>query len=185
MLVLFRSRPSCFPGKPFPENVELPLVLRGVEPTERRRRVTEALTSVGLDGFEQHYPSQLSGGMQKRGSIARNARLQTRRHSDGRAVRSARCADPNVMQHDLQSLALEAEATVVFVTHDITEAVLLADNVVVLSQRPSRLLTNVAIEIPTTPRNVFEPFRNPGFEATYEAVWSAFRSQINIGNRLH
>jgi ABC-type nitrate/sulfonate/bicarbonate transport system ATPase subunit len=89
-----------------------------------------------------------------------------------------------VMQHDLQSLSFEAGATVVFVTHDITEAVLLADNVVVLSQRPSRLLTNIAIEIPR-PRNVFEPFRNAGFESAYESVWSAFRSQVDIRHRLH
>ena len=61
-----------------------------------------------------------------------------------------------------------------FVTHDITEAVLLADSVVVLSQRPARILANVPIELPR-PRNVFEPFRNPGFEAAYEAVWTVFR----------
>jgi ABC-type nitrate/sulfonate/bicarbonate transport system ATPase subunit len=86
-----------------------------------------------------------------------------------------------VMQNDLQKLSLEAGATVVFVTHDITEAVLLADHVVVLSQRPSRLLANVPIELPR-PRNMFEPFRNPGFEAAYDAVWTEFRSQIDIGH---
>ena len=68
-----------------------------------------------------------------------------------------------VMQSDLQKLSMEAGATVVFVTHDITEAVLLADHVVVLSQRPSRLLANIPIDLPR-PRNMFEPFRNPGFD---------------------
>jgi NitT/TauT family transport system ATP-binding protein len=89
-----------------------------------------------------------------------------------------------VMQDDLQMLASDAGATVLFITHDITEAVLLADSVVIMSQRPSRLLANIAIELPR-PRNVFEPFRNPGYEAAYEAVWSVFRSQIDIRQRSH
>jgi ABC-type nitrate/sulfonate/bicarbonate transport system ATPase subunit len=75
---------------------------------------------------------------------------------------------------------VEAGATVIFVTHDITEAVLLADNVVVLSQRPSKLLANIAIDLPR-PRNMFEPFKNPGFDAAYDAVWTEFRSQIQVG----
>ena len=69
-----------------------------------------------------------------------------------------------------------------FVTHDITEAVLLADHVAIMSQRPSTLLANIAIDLPR-PRNVFEPFRNPGFEAAYDAVWTVFRSQIDIRQR--
>jgi NitT/TauT family transport system ATP-binding protein len=89
-----------------------------------------------------------------------------------------------VMQNDLQALSLEARATVIFVTHDITESVLLADSVVVLSQRPARILANIPIELPR-PRNVFEPFRNPGFEAAYEAVWTVFRTQVDIGRRMH
>jgi ABC-type nitrate/sulfonate/bicarbonate transport system ATPase subunit len=55
--------------------------------------------------------------------------------------------------------------------------------VVVLSQRPSRLLANIPIDLPR-PRNMFEPFRNPGFEAAYDAVWTEFRSQIDTG-RAH
>src|SRR3954471_23169057 len=62
---------QLFPWKTLSENVELPLLLRDVAQTERKRRVADVLTSVGLDGFEHHYPRQLSGGMQKRASIAR------------------------------------------------------------------------------------------------------------------
>ena len=175
---------QLFPWKTLSENVELPLLLRGVPPAERRRRVAAALESVGLEGFEHHYPSQLSGGMQKRGSIARTLVYRPDVILMDEPFGALDAQTRMVMQHDLQSLSIEAGATVVFVTHDITEAVLLADHVIVLSQRPSRLLTNVAIEIPR-PRNVFEPFRNVGFEAAYESVWSAFRSQVDIGHRLH
>src|ERR1700712_3597043 len=62
---------QLFPWKTLAENVELPLLLRGVPATERRERVAAALDAVGLSGFEQYFPNQLSGGMQKRGSIAR------------------------------------------------------------------------------------------------------------------
>ena len=65
-----------------------------------------------------------------------------------------------------------------FVTHDISEAVLLADNVIVLSQRPARILADIPIALPR-PRNVFEPFKTPGFEDAYERVWEAFRSEVH------
>jgi NitT/TauT family transport system ATP-binding protein len=89
-----------------------------------------------------------------------------------------------VMQNDLQALSREAGATLVFVTHDITEAVVLADIVVILSQRPSRLLASVPIDLPR-PRDVFEPFRNGGFDAAYDAVWSVFRSQVDMRQGRH
>jgi ABC-type nitrate/sulfonate/bicarbonate transport system ATPase subunit len=172
---------QLFPWKTLAENVELPLLLRGVAAGERRERVAGALGSVGLDGFEKHYPSQLSGGMQKRGSIARTLVYRPDVILMDEPFGALDAQTRMVMQSDLQTLSLEAGATIVFVTHDITEAVLLADHVVVLSQRPSRLLANISIDLPR-PRNMFEPFRNPGFEAAYDAVWTEFRSQIDVGH---
>jgi ABC-type nitrate/sulfonate/bicarbonate transport system ATPase subunit len=171
---------QLFPWKTLAENVELPLLFRGVAATERRERVAKALSSVGLAGFEAYFPSQLSGGMQKRGSIARTLVYRPDVILMDEPFGALDAQTRMVMQNDLQTLSLEAGATIMFVTHDITEAVLLADNVVVLSQRPSRLLANIRIDLPR-PRNMFEPFRNPGFEAAYDAVWTEFRSQIDIG----
>ena len=173
---------QLFSWKTLSENVELPLLLRGVATAERRERVANALDSVGLKGFEQHFPSQLSGGMQKRGSIARTLVYRPDIILMDEPFGALDAQTRMVMQSDLQKLSMEAGATVVFVTHDITEAVLLADHVVVLSQRPSRLLANIPIDLPR-PRNMFEPFRNPGFEEAYDAVWTEFRSQIEIGQR--
>jgi NitT/TauT family transport system ATP-binding protein len=174
---------QLFPWKTLAENVELPLLLRGVAAVERRERVVKALKAVGLAGFEGYFPSQLSGGMQKRGSIARTLVYRPDIILMDEPFGALDAQTRMVMQHDLQTLSIEAGATVVFVTHDITEAVLLADNVVVLSQRPSRLLANIPIDLPR-PRNMFESFRNPGFETAYDAVWTEFRSQIDIG-RVH
>ena len=81
------------------------------------------------------------------------------------------------MQRDLQALVTANGASVLLVTHDITEAVLLADEVVVLSRRPAHILTRHPVTL-TRPRDPFEPFRNEGFDATYAAIWSAFRAEI-------
>jgi ABC-type nitrate/sulfonate/bicarbonate transport system ATPase subunit len=86
------------------------------------------------------------------------------------------------MQNDLQALVGESGAAVLFVTHDITEAVLLADHVIVLSRRPARLLAGVPIGL-ARPRNVFEPFAVPGFAEAYDQVWQAFRTEIDTGRR--
>jgi NitT/TauT family transport system ATP-binding protein len=175
---------QLFPWKTLAENVELPLLLRGVAGAERRQRVASALEAVGLSGFEQYFPGQLSGGMQKRGSIARTLVYRPDVILMDEPFGALDAQTRMVMQDDLQMLSRDAGATVLFVTHDITEAVLLADSVVIMSQRPARLLANVAIGLPR-PRDVFEPFRNPGFDAAYDAVWSVFRSQIDIRQRLH
>jgi NitT/TauT family transport system ATP-binding protein len=175
---------QLFPWKTLAENVELPLLLRGVAGAERRQRVASALEAVGLTGFEQYFPGQLSGGMQKRGSIARTLVYRPDVILMDEPFGALDAQTRMVMQDDLQMLSRDAGATVLFVTHDITEAVLLADSVVIMSQRPARLLANVAINLPR-PRDVFEPFRNPGFDAAYDAVWSVFRSQIDIRQRLH
>jgi NitT/TauT family transport system ATP-binding protein len=175
---------QLFPWKTLEENVELPLLLRGVDGAERRRRVAAALDAVGLSGFEAYYPGQLSGGMQKRGSIARTLVYRPDVILMDEPFGALDAQTRMVMQDDLQMLSRDAGATVLFVTHDITEAVLLADNVAIMSQRPAKLLANIPIDLPR-PRNVFEPFRNPGFEAAYDAVWSVFRSQIDIRQRNH
>jgi ABC-type nitrate/sulfonate/bicarbonate transport system ATPase subunit len=175
---------QLFPWKTLAQNVELPLLLRGIAADERRERVAAALDAVGLSGFERYFPSQLSGGMQKRGSIARTLVYRPDVILMDEPFGALDAQTRMVMQNDLQMLSHDAGATVLFVTHDITEAVLLADNVAIMSQRPSKLLANVAIDLPR-PRNVFEPFKNPGFEDAYDAVWTVFRSEIGIRQQPH
>ncbi len=168
---------QLFPWKTLYENIELPLLLRGVSVPERRRRVAEWIASVGLTGFESHYPHQLSGGMQKRGSIARTLVYRPDLILMDEPFGALDAQTRSVMQNDLQMLAADSETTIVFVTHDISEAILLADNVIVLSQRPTRLLANIEVDLPR-PRNVFEPFKTPGFSDVFERIWSIFSSEV-------
>ena len=178
-----RSRRNYFPGRRWRKTSSCRCCCAAVA-AERRKRVAAALDAVGLSGFEQYFPSQLSGGMQKRGSIARTLVYRPDVILMDEPFGALDAQTRMVMQDDLQRLSRDAGATVLFVTHDITEAVLLADNVAIMGQRPSKLLANIAIDLPR-PRNVFEPFRNLGFDAAYDAVWSVFRSQIGIRQRAH
>jgi NitT/TauT family transport system ATP-binding protein len=170
---------QLFPWKTLFQNVELPLALRGIAAAQRRARVLEALAAVGLAGFEDYYPHQLSGGMQKRGSIARTLVYRPDVILMDEPFGALDAQTKMVMQADLQGLARRERATILFVTHDINEAIVLADEVVVLSQRPTRVLATVPIASPK-PRNIFEPFRNPGFEEAYGRIWSIFKSELNV-----
>ncbi len=110
---------QLFPWKTLAENVELPLLLRGVANPERKQRVAAALEAVGLSGFEQYFPGQLSGGMQKRGSIARTLVYRPDVILMDEPFGALDAQTRMVMQDDLQMLSRDAGATVLFITHDI------------------------------------------------------------------
>jgi len=168
---------QLLPWKTLFENVELPLILRRVPAAERAARVRSVLDAVGLAGFDRHFPRQLSGGMQKRASIARTLVYAPDVVLMDEPFGALDAQTRMVMQNDLQALCSRDGTTVVFVTHDLTEAILLSDNVILLSNRPARVKANVAVGL-ARPRNVFQPFRTPGFTELYDEVWSIFRSEI-------
>lgn len=174
---------QLFPWKTLVQNVEFPLELRGVAAAERRERARAAIASVDLAGFEAHYPYQLSGGMQKRASIARMLVYSPDVILMDEPFGALDAQTRMIMQNDLQALVAKSGAAVLFVTHDITEAIMLADHLVVLSQRPTRQIAAVKIALPK-PRDVFAPFSTPGFTETYDEVWRLFRSEIRTGKRV-
>lgn len=144
---------SIFPWRNVMENVEFGLEIEGVPKTVRRRKSQEMIELVGLHGFEDRYPKELSGGMKQRVAIAR-----------------ALAKDPEILLMDepfgaldqqtrmflggeLLSIWENTKKTILFVTHDINEAVLLGDNVWIMSHRPSIIKEVVNIDI-ERPRNV-------------------------------
>ncbi len=136
-----------FPWKRVIENIELPLRLQGVSRTERRERIGRHLATFGLAGFERAYPHELSGGMQQRAALLRavSAGAQTLLLDEPFG------ALDTVTRHHLQDwLALvreQLQCTLVFVTHDLEEAVVLAQRVLVLSQRPASVLGDLDVEL--------------------------------------
>lgn len=170
---------QLLPWKTTIENVAFPLVLRKVRSAECRSRAQSAIDKVDLTGFENHYSHQLSGGMQKRASIARMLVYKPDTMLMDEPFGALDAQTRMVMQHDLQTMLATEEASILFVTHDIAEAVLLSDSVVVMSRRPSRILAEVPVDLPR-PRNVFAPHGIPGFAEAYQRVWSVFQSELNL-----
>jgi NitT/TauT family transport system ATP-binding protein len=139
---------SLLPWMTVGANVRLPLLGRRVRKSERRSRAAEALAAVGLTGFEDKHPWQLSGGMQQRVAIARALAYQPHLLLMDEPFASVDAQT----RADLEDLVIDVherfEITVVFVTHDIDESVYLADRVIVLSHRPTTVKEIVAVSLP-------------------------------------
>lgn len=130
---------NLFPWYTAEDNIGLPLRLRGASKREWRKRAHELSDLVGLTGFERSYPRELSGGMRQRVAIARALSYNPEILLMDEPFGALDALTRDRMNLELQSITAATGATVVFVTHSITEAVFLADRVVLLSSRPGRL----------------------------------------------
>jgi NitT/TauT family transport system ATP-binding protein len=153
-------------------NVRLPLEFRGMEAAEATTRVQAALRQVGLGGFEKAYPRQLSGGMLQRVMIARTLAYAPHTYLMDEPFGSLDAQLRMRMHSELMKLWQDTGATFVFVTHDLQEAITLADRVVVMSRRPGRPKLIVDIDLPR-PRDAIDVHTNPAFGAYVKHLWSA------------
>lgn len=161
------------------ENVQLPLEIRriGRSAEERKSRAMSWIRQVGLAGFEEHYPHQLSGGMQKRVSIARTLVY------DPEVILMDEPFGPldAITKMQLQNLLLklweDRRKTIVFVTHDLTEAILLGDRVVVMTRRPGTVKTVLPVTIPR-PRDAFSLSETREYAAIHRQFWDLMRSEV-------
>lgn len=136
--VVFQD-PSLYPWRTVFENVELGLEIRGVKKADRKNTVQKYLTMVGLDGFEHKYPHQLSGGMKQRAGLARALANRPDVLLMDEPFGAVDHLTRLQLQNDLLNIWEAEKKTVVFVTHDVNEAVFLGDRVVLLSPRPGKL----------------------------------------------
>src|SRR5690625_3395770 len=135
------------------DNIALPLKLRGVGKKQRRARATELAELVGLKGFERSYPRELSGGMRQRAAIARALSTEPALLLMDEPVGALDALTRERMNLELQSIVMETNSTVVFVTHDIPEAVFLGDRVVQMTPRPGRINKILPVDF-AKPRDV-------------------------------
>jgi NitT/TauT family transport system ATP-binding protein len=139
---------NLFPWFTVVDNVALPLKLRGVGRAERRARATELCATVGLAGFEDSYPRELSGGMRQRAAIARALACDPSVLLMDEPFGALDAMTRDRMNLELQHIHASSGTTVVFVTHSISEAVFLADRVVLLTPRPGRIRSVTPIDLP-------------------------------------
>jgi NitT/TauT family transport system ATP-binding protein len=146
-----------------------------VGPAERRRTM-ELLKLVGLEGFEQYHPRQLSGGMRQRVNLARALAIDPQVLLMDEPFSSLDAQTREIMQTELMRIWDEGRKTVLFVTHQIDEAVFLADRVLVFARRPGRIRENVAIELPR-PRQLAIK-RTPQFVRYVDHIWRLIEDDV-------
>lgn len=168
---------NLYPWMTLRENVEFPLTIRKMGSKERRDRAQAYIDMVGLHGFEDHYPHQLSGGMQKRGSIIRTMVYDPEVILMDEPFGPLDAQTRMVLQADLLRVWSHRKQTILFITHDLTEAVALSDNVVVMASHPGRIKDVFEIRL-ERPRDVFRIHSQPGFSETYDRLWDAFRKEL-------
>ncbi|HEX6999474.1 MAG TPA: ABC transporter ATP-binding protein [Gammaproteobacteria bacterium] len=139
---------NLFPWYTVEDNVALPLKLRGVAKEQRRARAHELCKLVGLAGFERAYPRELSGGMRQRAAIARALSYRPQILLMDEPFGALDALTREKMNLELQAIAAATRASVVLVTHSISEAVFLADRVVLLSPRPGRIRSITTVPFP-------------------------------------
>jgi NitT/TauT family transport system ATP-binding protein len=145
--VVFQDH-TLFPWKTVLKNVEFGLKMRGAPPAERREAARDILESIGLGDFLHHYPWQLSGGMQQRVSLARVLVNRPRVTLMDEPFCALDAQTRLQMQELLLALWHEYHITVVFVTHDVDEAIFLSDRIVVLTERPGRVKAELPVTLP-------------------------------------
>jgi NitT/TauT family transport system ATP-binding protein len=146
-----------------------------VGPAERRQTM-ELLKLVGLEGFEQYHPRQLSGGMRQRVNLARALAIDPQVLLMDEPFSSLDAQTREIMQTELMRIWDEGRKTVLFVTHQIDEAVFLADRVLVFARRPGRIRENVAIELPR-PRQLAIK-RTPQFVRYVDHIWRLIEDDV-------
>jgi NitT/TauT family transport system ATP-binding protein len=169
---------ALLPWKTALDNVLLGPMLRGASRVEARQLAQQWLERVGLAGFEQRYPHQLSGGQRKRVAMAQVLINRPPILLMDEPFSALDVQTRSLMEQELLGLWQELEATVLFVTHDLEEAIALSDRVLLLTAGPgSRLKGDYAVELPR-PRNVVEARFTPGFGEIYERVWNGLRDEV-------
>jgi NitT/TauT family transport system ATP-binding protein len=135
------------PWRTIVENVELGQEIQGLSRRERRARALELLAKCRLSDFVDHYPHQLSGGMRQRAALARTLAVDPTVLLMDEPFSALDAQTKMVLQQDLGRTLAETGKTALFITHDLSEAIALSDRILVMSQRPGRIIEEIPVEI--------------------------------------
>ncbi len=165
------QKDSLLPWRSVLANVMLPLYLQKMPPQEARERAMKVIARVGLAGFADHLPAELSGGMQKRTALARMLAYNPATLLMDEPFGNVDVQLKLQLQRELMGLWESERKTVVFVTHDLEEAIALSDRVIVMSRRPGRIKADIPINL-KRPRDPVQIRFEPAFQEIHKQLWS-------------
>jgi NitT/TauT family transport system ATP-binding protein len=171
---------NAFPWKTVIDNVSLGLRLRGTSKKDAYDEARKWIARVGLQGFEGHYPSQLSGGMRKRVALAQCLIVQPEILLMDESFSALDVHTRHLMEDELLRIWEETSASVFFITHDLEEAIALSDRVIVLTAGPGATIKgDYRIDLPR-PRNVAEIGFDPDFMRIHQQIWEDLKDEVMI-----
>ena len=172
------QRDALLPWKTVRENLALPLVFRGVPRPEGLRRAEAWIHRVGLADFQAYYPHQLSGGMRKRVSLAMTMVYDPQIVLMDEPFSALDVQTRNLMENEVLEIWAQTGKTILFITHDLEEAIALSDRVTVLTAAPGRVKASYPITL-GRPRQVTEVRFHPAFTGLYETIWKDLKDEVH------
>jgi sulfonate transport system ATP-binding protein len=174
---------AMLPWRSVLANVAAGPIWRGVDKATAHETARDWIARVGLEGFEGYYMHQLSGGMRKRVALAQTLANEPSILLMDEPFSALDVQTRALMQQELLRLWAGTNAAVVFVTHDLEEAIVLADRVIVMTASPARIKAEFDVALPR-PRNVEELRTTTAFIEVYREIWSALSAEVDIARRV-
>ena len=164
------QKDTTFPWKTVEENIGMGLAYRGTPARERARRVAEMIKIAKLEGFERAYPGMLSGGMRQRVALMRSFVVEPEILLMDEPFGALDTHTALILHQELLNLWRRTRQVILFVTHNLSEAITLSDRIVLLSHRPSEVICSVDVPIPR-PRDVITVRETPEYQKIYKELW--------------
>jgi NitT/TauT family transport system ATP-binding protein len=173
---------ALFPWRTVLDNVVFGLEVQGRNKKDARARADGLIQLVGLSGFEQHFPHELSGGMRQRANLARALTIDPYVLLMDEPFAALDAQTREIMQAELLRIWRSNRKTVLFVTHQIDEAVYLADRVVIMTSRPGQIKAVIDVDIPR-PRDLSVK-RTPRFLELVDEIWKMIEEEVKAALRI-
>jgi NitT/TauT family transport system ATP-binding protein len=177
------QRDNLLPWRSVRDNIAIALEIQRRKRSVRVALVDDIIKQVGLGGFEDHYPAELSGGMRKRVTLARTLIYEPETLAMDEPFGALDSQLKQILQEELLKIWSLSRKTVMFVTHDLEEAITLADRVVAISARPGKIRAVIDIDLPR-PRDVFQVRFSKRFAELHEQLWSTLQSDVRAGTEV-